>query len=51
MKSIIPRGPAAKEGQMLQGEEWNHAGNFILQCTEPWPGRYSLNPTVETLCK
>lgn len=42
MKSIVPGGPAAKEGQIQWDEGWSHVGNCILWCDEPWPGSYSL---------
>lgn len=30
VKSIVPGGPAAKEGQILQGKRWGLIGNSVL---------------------
>lgn len=57
MKSIVPGGPAAKEGRILQGEEWSHAGLCILWGAEPRPVgegcslKFLAHSHSDTLCK
>lgn len=57
VKSIVPGGPAAKEGRILQGEEWSHAGLCILWGAEPRPVgegcslKFLAHSHSDTLCK